>query len=144
VVDWLILIINWHNFIFIGATRRLQDQNIPLRYVLNKSNLVYVYDNFHEELLQSLTFLSTDVTISGGGLVNSDYQLAQFHFHWGDSSSSGSEHTIDNNYAPLEVCIKFQTVGYNFDVRGLIPGTIWKMSCHNLFITYFTWTFFKH
>ena len=21
--------------------------------------------------------------------------------------------------------------------RGLIPGTIWKMSCHNLFITYF-------
>ena len=29
-----------------------------LRYVLNKSNLVDVYDNFHEELLQSLTFLS--------------------------------------------------------------------------------------
>jgi hypothetical protein len=21
--------------------------------------------------------------------------------------------------------------------RGLIPGTIWKISCHNLFITYF-------
>jgi carbonic anhydrase len=41
---------------------------------------------------------TTDVTISGGGLVNSDYQLAQFHFHWGDSSSSGSEHTIDNNH----------------------------------------------
>ena len=26
--------------------------------------------------------------------------------------------------------------------RGLISGTIWKISCHNLFITYFT--FFKH
>jgi hypothetical protein len=25
--------------------------------------------------------------------------------------------------------------------RGLIPGTIWKISCHNLFITYFTLTF---
>ena len=23
----------------------------------------------------------------------------------------------------------------------LIPGTIWKISCHNLFITYFTLTF---
>ena len=23
----------------------------------------------------------------------------------------------------------------------LIPGTIWKSSCHNLFITYFTFTF---
>jgi hypothetical protein len=28
--------------------------------------------------------------------------------------------------------------------RGLIPGTIWKISCHNLFFTYFTLTFFKH
>jgi hypothetical protein len=28
--------------------------------------------------------------------------------------------------------------------RGLIPGTIWKISCHNLFITYLTLNFFKH
>jgi hypothetical protein len=28
--------------------------------------------------------------------------------------------------------------------RGLIPGTIWKILCHNLFITYFTLTFSKH
>ena len=28
--------------------------------------------------------------------------------------------------------------------RGLIPGMIWKISCHNLFITYFTLTFSKH
>jgi len=28
--------------------------------------------------------------------------------------------------------------------RGLIPGTIWTISCHSLFITYFTLTFFKH
>ena len=28
--------------------------------------------------------------------------------------------------------------------RGLIPGTIWKMSCHNLFIICFTLTFFRH
>jgi hypothetical protein len=28
--------------------------------------------------------------------------------------------------------------------RGLLPGTIWKISCHNLFITYFTLTFSKH
>jgi len=59
---------------------------------------------------------TTDVTISGGGLVNSDYQLAQFHFNWGTSSSSGSEHTLNNNHTPLEVCIKFQNVGYNFNV----------------------------
>jgi hypothetical protein len=28
--------------------------------------------------------------------------------------------------------------------RGLMPGTIWKISCHNLFITHFTLTFSKH
>jgi hypothetical protein len=28
--------------------------------------------------------------------------------------------------------------------QGVIPGTIWKMSCHNLFIAYFTLTFSKH
>ena len=28
--------------------------------------------------------------------------------------------------------------------QGLIPGTIWKILCHNLFITYFTLIFFKH
>jgi len=65
---------------------------------------------------------TTDVTISGGGLVNSDYQLAQFHFHWGTTSSSGSEHTLNNNHAPLEVCIEFQTVGYNFDVFLSLMG----------------------
>ena len=27
--------------------------------------------------------------------------------------------------------------------RGLIPGMIWKILCHNLFITYFTLTFFS-
>ena len=27
---------------------------------------------------------------------------------------------------------------------GLIPGTIWKILCHNLFITYFTLTFLKY
>ena len=27
--------------------------------------------------------------------------------------------------------------------RGLIKGTIWKISCHYLFIKYFTWTFSK-
>jgi hypothetical protein len=29
----------------------------------------------------------------------------------------------------------------NIEAGGLIPGMIWKISCHNLFITYFTLTF---
>ena len=34
--------------------------------------------------------------------------------------------------------------GFAYMGQGLIPGTIWKMSFHNLFVTYFTLTFFKH
>jgi hypothetical protein len=30
------------------------------------------------------------------------------------------------------------------EAGGLIPGTIWKISCHNLLITYFTLTFSNH
>lgn len=43
------------------------------------------------------------VTMSGGGLDGNGFTLAQFHFHWGLTSDSGSEHTIDNNAYPLEV-----------------------------------------
>jgi hypothetical protein len=28
--------------------------------------------------------------------------------------------------------------------RELIPGTKWKISCHNFLITYYTLTFYKH
>jgi hypothetical protein len=45
---------------------------------------------------------ATDVKISGGGLVDSDYQLALFHFHWGISSSSGSEHTLNGKHGLLQ------------------------------------------
>jgi hypothetical protein len=66
---------------------------------------------------------ATDVKIFGGGLVDSDYQLAQFHFHWGNSSSSGSEHTLNGKHAALEVCIKFQTVGLCF-VYPMLPVSL--------------------
>lgn len=40
--------------------------------------------------------------VSGGGL-DSDYQVAQFHFHWGSNDTNGSEHTIDGMAYPMEV-----------------------------------------
>lgn len=42
------------------------------------------------------------VTISAGGLQVT-YNIDQFHFHWGENSSVGSEHTIDSQHYPLEV-----------------------------------------
>jgi carbonic anhydrase len=33
--------------------------------------------------------------ITGGPLGSDQYQLAQFHFHWGCDDHEGSDHTID-------------------------------------------------
>ena len=40
--------------------------------------------------------------VSGGGFVDT-YRLNEFHFHWGQDSSRGSEHTINGKAYPLEV-----------------------------------------
>lgn len=31
------------------------------------------------------------------------YEFAQLHFHWGESSDRGSEHSIDSVFYPAEV-----------------------------------------
>lgn len=41
-----------------------------------------------------MTFTDGGKSLSGG-LLDGDYAIAQFHFHWGKSSDHGSEHTID-------------------------------------------------
>ncbi|KAL4613690.1 carbonic anhydrase 5A, mitochondrial isoform X1 [Arapaima gigas] len=38
-----------------------------------------------------------------GGPLHDQYQLHQFHFHWGDSDNRGSEHSVDQNLYPAEL-----------------------------------------
>jgi len=38
-----------------------------------------------------------------GGPLDSKYELKQFHFHWGDTDSVGSEHVIDDKVFAAEV-----------------------------------------
>jgi len=52
--------------------------------------------------------------ISGGGLPTT-YKAAQFHFHWADEDSKGSEHTLDGKTYPLELHI----VHYSDKYRSL-------------------------
>nr|XP_023664052.1 carbonic anhydrase 15-like isoform X1 [Paramormyrops kingsleyae] len=42
------------------------------------------------------------LSVSGGGLPGS-YQAQQLHFHWGSSSTNGSEHTVNGRRYPMEV-----------------------------------------
>ena len=38
-----------------------------------------------------------------GAMLPSSYNIEQLHFHWGNHSDTGSEHTIDNKRYPLEM-----------------------------------------
>jgi carbonic anhydrase len=45
--------------------------------------------------------VSEPMYMYGGGLCTA-YKLAQIHLHWGDKSSTGSEHTVNGKYYPVE------------------------------------------
>ena len=38
-----------------------------------------------------------------GAMLPNSYNIEQLHFHWGNHSDTGSEHTIDNKRYPLEM-----------------------------------------
>ena len=53
--------------------------------------------------------------MSGADLDN-NYKFGQVHFHWGNVSSTGSEHTIDGQQFPMEMHLvhfkeKFNDIG---------------------------------
>ena len=55
-------------------------------------------------------FLGEELTVKlAGGLLQENYFLKQFHFHFGCNDTVGSEHTIDGNTYPIEVsrCILY-------------------------------------
>ena len=43
--------------------------------------------------------------LSSGGPLKPDleYLFKQFHFHWGSSDDTGSEHKVNGNFYPLEM-----------------------------------------
>jgi len=70
------------------------------------------YDNanaFDSLLLENVrtsvkvTTNNANLFLSGGGFEENQYQLLQFHFHWGSDSTQGSEHTVDGAMYPLEL-----------------------------------------
>ena len=49
-------------------------------------------------------FLGEELTVKlAGGLLQENYFLKQFHFHFGCNDTVGSEHSIDGNTYPIEV-----------------------------------------
>merc|ERR1712215_358707 len=63
--------------------------------------------------LDVISTLPGDVGILKGGPLpaGSEYQILQFHFHWGADDTKGSEHTLDGKMLPLELHIVHKKVG---------------------------------
>ncbi|CAG5126691.1 unnamed protein product, partial [Candidula unifasciata] len=55
---------------------------------------------------------TTPVTVTGGGLPSGVFRALQFHFHWGSTSKSGSEHFISSHAYPMELHIVHYNTKY--------------------------------
>lgn len=48
-----------------------------------------------------------DIPTVSGGPLNGTYKFSQFHFHWGDNDTLGSEDKINNKSFPVELHMVF-------------------------------------
>ena len=76
--------------------------NIKFDNYMQNNVAVTVTNNGHTYVTSSISNYNPVPLISGGGLPGT-YQLAQFHFHWGDDSTKGSEHTVNGKMYAAEV-----------------------------------------
>lgn len=61
-------------------------------------------------------------TITGGGLGDK-FRFHNIHFHWGSSSGSGSEHTVNGGSYPLEMHLVHYNMRYSGISDALASGT---------------------
>eukprot|EP00092_Neocalanus_flemingeri_P037332 GFUD01040656.1.p1 GENE.GFUD01040656.1~~GFUD01040656.1.p1 ORF type:complete len:397 (+),score=114.55 GFUD01040656.1:155-1345(+) len=76
-----------------------------------------------------LKVVSGNPTMTGGNL-QSEYQLVQLHFHWGDTDHTGSEHTINSRRFPLEMHLLHLALDIPSTQQGgmAVAGFVWDIS----------------
>jgi len=106
----------------------LRFENSALDRELSNSVLTWRYHRHDSKVAENdgrTLRVWTDGTSSKviGGPLRGDYRLAQFHFHWGDSSHHGSEHTLEGKAFPGEVHLVHYNEAYaSFDAAWEQPA----------------------
>merc|ERR1711973_765436 len=59
-----------------------------------------------------------------GGALQGEYQLWQFHAHWGDCNEKGSEHTVEGKMYPAELHLVHWTRSSSRVTRCLSPSPL--------------------
>ena len=100
-------------FVFVGY-----NQKIP----------VILENNRHTVVITPTKQWHDKIFVRGGGLGSSHFQFAQAHFHWGKTNDQGSEHTIDEKHAPMEMHL----VHWNLDVDPVLKDAVEKAAYNSL------------
>ncbi|XP_047482802.1 carbonic anhydrase 1-like [Penaeus chinensis] len=79
-------------------------------------NKMIIKNNGHTAQIEWTTTDITEVPNVSGGKLGDSYAFAQFHFHWGEKNTRGSEHTINDEQFPAELHLvhfntKYDTIG---------------------------------
>jgi carbonic anhydrase len=64
-------------------------------------------------LLAMVTIFAVTTPSISGGPLNAEYQLYQYHFHWGDNATVGSENKLDGHSYPMELHMVFWNMKYD-------------------------------
>jgi len=74
---------------------------------------VLMNNNGHTVLVTMTFEPGKEPRMSGGPLpTGKDYQFEQFHFHWGENDTVGSEDTINNHRYPAEMHVVMRNLDY--------------------------------
>lgn len=70
---------------------------------------IYGHNSFTYSLYHADAYICFTIELSGGPLAKK-YKFEQFHFHWGDKDSEGSEHRLNGHMYPAEVTVSYLQV----------------------------------
>jgi carbonic anhydrase len=68
------------------------------------------------------TYNSADLPRAIGGPLRESYAVAQFHFHWGLTSTRGSEHVLNDKRFPLEMHVVMYNEKYGSFAEASVAG----------------------
>lgn len=97
-------------------------------------------NNGHSIQFDYIGDIGSSPAITGTGLYNQVFRLAQFHFHWGSAKHIGSEHKINGRAFPVELHLvhynsKFESLGKALesgeDGSVAVVGVFFQVMTHN-------------
>lgn len=104
--------------------RKLTDTKMSWKYVAEDS--LYAENNG----VQLVVKVEADRSSLTGGPLETEYKIENFHFHWGQDNSCGSEHLLEGKAFPAEVHVVHWNTAYgSFSEAADKPDGLCVLGC---------------